>query len=295
MIVISTPTGTIGAAVAESLRAAGAPLRLIVRDPSRLPESLREYADVVVGSHADPTVLDTALIGATAAFVLVPPDFAAPDVRAHYLGFARPVAQAVRAHGVPRLVAVSSLGRGFAGPAGLLSAAWAMDEVLESSGAAYRSLQAAFFMENLLHQVELIRDQGMFVLPADPDAPLAAVATGDIARAAVELLADRTWSGQRGVPVREPVDHTPRQMAQIMSESLGRPVTCHQATLADYRARYASFGASAATLDAMVEMAEAQAAGVYPPAGAAGAGTTFRQWCESVLAPAVLDPARRNL
>ncbi|MEU1755640.1 hypothetical protein ABZ436_23685 [Micromonospora matsumotoense] len=40
-------------------------------------------------------------------------------------------------------------------------------------------------------------------------------------------------------------------------------------------------------LDGIVEMAEAQVAGVYPPARAGGVGTTFRQWCASVLAPAV--------
>ena len=287
MIVITTPTGTIGAAVAESLHAAGAPLRLIARDPSRLPETLRQQAEVVTGSHADPAVLEAALPGADALFMLVPPNFTAPDVTGHYLGFARPVADAVRAHGVARVVAVSSLGRGFSGPAGLLSAAWAMDDMLESSGAAYRSLQPPFFMENLLHQAELIRSKGTFVLAADPDTPLAAVATGDIARTAAGLLADPSWSGQQGVPIRQPADHTPREMAQIMSETLGQPVSYHQATLADYRAEHASHGASPAIADAMVEMAEAQAAGVYPPAGADGVGTTYREWCGSVLRPAV--------
>jgi uncharacterized protein YbjT (DUF2867 family) len=292
MIVITTPTGTIGAAVAGHLRTAGAPLRLIARDPSRLPEALRGHADVVAGSHADPAVLDAALAGADALFVLVPPDPRAPDVTGHYLGFARPIADAVRVHGVPRIVAVSSLGRGFAGPAGLLSAAWAMDEVLESSGAAYRSLQPPFFMENLLHQAEAIRDRGTFVLTAEPDEPLAAVASADIARRAAELLADPAWGGRQDVPVRAPVDHTPREMAQIMSETLGLPVAYQRATLADYRARYASFGASPAVVDAMAEMAEAQAAGVYPPASAGGAGTSFRDWCGSVLAPAVARPRR---
>ncbi|MEV4119686.1 NAD(P)H-binding protein [Micromonospora sp. NPDC049645] len=292
MIVITTPTGTIGAAVAESLRTAGASLRLVARDPSRLPATLCEHADVVTGSHADPAVLDTALTGAKALFVLVPPNFTTSDVTEHYLSFARPVAEAVRAHGVPRVVAVSSLGRGFTGPAGMLSAAWAMDEVLESSGAAYRSLQPAFFTENLLHQVEPIRDQGIFALTADPDAPLVAVATADIARTAAGLLADPTWNGKEDVPVRAPVDHTPREMAQIISETLGQPVAYHQVTLTDYRTRYESSGASPAVVDAMVEMAEAQAAGVYPPASVRGDGTTFREWCESVLKPAVRPTPR---
>jgi uncharacterized protein YbjT (DUF2867 family) len=287
VIVITTPTGTIGAAVAESLRAAGAALRLIARDPSRLPDALREQAEVIPGSHADPAVLETALSGADALFVLVPPDFRAPDVTEHYLGFANPVADAVRAHGVRRLVAVSSLGRGFAGPAGLLSAAWKMDEVLESSGAAYRSLQPPFFMENLLHQVDLIRAQGTFVLTTDPDTPLATVATADIAGKAAELLADPTWTGQKDVPVRAPADHTPRELAQIMSETLRRPVTYHRISLADLGAQYAASGASSAIVDAAVEMAQAQAAGVYPPTSEGGAGTTFRQWCTSVLTPAV--------
>lgn len=292
MIVITTPTGTIGGAVAESLLAANLPLRVIARDPSRLPDALRAGAEVVTGSHADPAVLDAALTGADALFVLVPPNFQAPDVTEYYLGFARPIAAAVRAHGVGRLVAVSSLGRGFAEPAGLLSSAWALDEVLESSGAAYRSLQPPFFMENLLHQVELIRDQGMFVLAADPDVPMATVATADIARTAADLLADATWSGQQDVLVRAPADHTPRELAQIMSDVLGRPVVYHQASYADYRAQYESYGASPAIVEAVVEMAQAQEAGVYPPVTEADAGgTTFRDWCASVLAPAVVASA----
>ncbi|UOE45839.1 NmrA family NAD(P)-binding protein [Agromyces larvae] len=285
MIVITTPTGTIGASVAESLYADELPLRVIARDPSALAQTLRSDADVIAGSHSDPIVLDAALSGADAVFVLVPPDLAAVDVAEHYLGFARPIARAVRDHGVPRVVAVSSLGRGFAGPAGMLSAAWAMDEVLESSGAAYRSLQPAFFMENLLHQASLIREQGVFVLPAEPDRPLAAAATADIARTAAGLLADPTWTGQDGVPVREPVDHTPNEMAQIMSDTLGRTIRFRQTSLDEYGAQYAAFGASPASITGMIEMAEAQAAGVYPSVAPGGIGTGFAEWCELVLRP----------
>jgi uncharacterized protein YbjT (DUF2867 family) len=142
-------------------------------------------------------------------------------------------------------------------------------------------------MENLLHQTALIRNNGTFVLAADPDAPLAAVATADVARAAAGLLADPTWRGQQGVPVRAPADRTPREMAAIIAETIGRPVAYHQATLEEYRAQYVSSGASPAVADAMVEMAEAQAAGVYPPAAEDVPGTSFREWCETVLRPAL--------
>ncbi|HEX2902262.1 MAG TPA: hypothetical protein VHO01_02290, partial [Jatrophihabitans sp.] len=87
---------------------------------------------------------------------------------------------------------------------------------------------------------------------------------------------------------------TPRELAQIMTEVLGRPVRYEQASMADYRAQYAAHGASPAVVHAMVEMAEAQLAGVYPPAHGAGSGSSFEQWCATVLAPALgLSPELR--
>ncbi len=168
-----------------------------------------------------------------------------------------------------------------------------MDEVLESSGAAYRSLQPPFFMENLLHQVELIRDQGMFVLAADPDAPL-------------RCGGHRRHRPHRRRAPRRPVLERPGRTSPSASlsttlharwhrscprRSAGRSPTT-RSTLADYRAQYASLGASPAIVDGMVEMAQAQAAGVYPPASGEGVGTTFRDWCESVLAPAAARHAQ---
>ncbi len=66
---------------------------------------------------------------------------------------------------------------------------------------------------------------------------------------------------------------------------LERPVAYLWVTLADYRAQYASHGASPAIVDGMAEVAEAQAAGVYPPADACGAGT-FHDWCAPAAAHA---------
>ncbi|TWE10412.1 NAD(P)H-binding protein [Rudaeicoccus suwonensis] len=262
-------------------------MRLIARDPSRPPDSVRDNADAIAGSHADSTVLDTALVGADALFVLIPPNFRAPDATDHYLAFAQPIAAAVQKHGVDRVVAVSSLGRGYTGPSGLLGSAWRMDSVLESSGAAYRSLQPPFFMENLLHQTQSIRDHGILELPAEPGAPFATVATADIARVAAGLLADRSWTGDAGVLVRAPQDHTPAELAQIISDAVHGPVSYRQTSMADYRDQLASFGASQAMAQAMVEMAEAQADGVYPPADGTGGGTTFTEWVDAVLAPAI--------
>lgn len=76
MIVITAPTGNIGrhllSRLLEAAPAAGEELRVIVRDPARLPDAARGLVEVITGSHADTEVLDLAFEGADAVFWLVP-------------------------------------------------------------------------------------------------------------------------------------------------------------------------------------------------------------------------------
>ena len=235
MITITTPTGQIGRQVLDGL-AALAPaeaLRVIVRDPSKLPDAVREHVDVVVGSHADPDVVDRAFAGTDAVFWVVPPDVRAASLTEAYSGFTRAAARAFATHGVGHVVGVSALGRGtaVADHAGLVTASLAMDDLIASSGAAYRALANPSFMDNLLRQVDSIRNRGVFT-----DTPAAArraplVATRDIAAAAVRLLLDRSWTGVGSVALLGPDDISQDEMARVMSEVLGMPVRYERQSL----------------------------------------------------------------
>ena len=289
MLVVTTPTGDIGHQLAGQLLDAGEALRVIVRDPARLVPWVRESAEAIPGSHDDPAVVGRAFAGADAVFWLVPPDPRVADVTDYYLDFTRPACAAITEAGVPRVVAVSTLGRGIVKNGGPLSAALAMDELIESTGVGYRSLNMPFFMENFLRQLAPIRDQGVFFLPRTADRPLATVATRDIAAVAARLLTDRDWTGQEDVPVAGPDDLSPNQMAAVMSEVLGRPVSAQQVPLERYRASMLERGMSEGWAQEMVDMAEAQnTQGVYDlPPGTPRTPTSFRQWCQEVLKPAV--------
>jgi len=296
MTVVTTPTGNVGSRTAQALLESGQDVRVVARDPSRLSEAVREGAEVVVGGHGDAGVLERAFAGADDVFWLVPPLFTTPDVVGYYTDFARAAAGAITACGVRRVVAVTSLGRRWAQErevdAGNLSAAFAMDEVLEATGVAYRGLSMPFFMDNLLSQVPAITGAGIISLPNTADRPLATVATADIATAATALLLDRTWSGQEAVPVVGPDDLSPAAMTQVVAEVLHRPLTFAPSALEDYEATMTGYGASQGFAHALVEMTAAQNAGIYDAEAAAarvaGAGaTSFRRWCQEVLAPAV--------
>src|SRR5580700_6223846 len=223
MIVITTPTGQIGSQVLGNLLDSGEELRVIVRDPAQLPAGVRKGLDIVAGSHGDAAVVDKAFSGADAVFWLVPPDPRATSVEAAYVGFTRPAAEAFKRHGVGRVVAVTALGRGtpWASRAGYVTGSLAMDDLIASTGVAYRALTNPSFMDNTIRQVPSIRDQGMFFSPIAGGRKLPTVATRDIAAAAARLLLDAGWTGFGEVPLLGPEDLSFNDMAEIMSEVLG--------------------------------------------------------------------------
>ena len=101
MIVVTAPTGLIGHQVLDNLLGSGEPVRVIVRDPSRLPAQTRERVEVVQGSHGDVGVVNRAFAGADAVFWLVPPDPHADSVEAAYVDFTRPACDAFKTPGGP--------------------------------------------------------------------------------------------------------------------------------------------------------------------------------------------------
>lgn len=291
MIVVTTPTGNVGSQLlARLLDADTEPLRVIARDPSRLPDAVHEQAQVIVGSHDDPAVLDQALDGAQGLFWLVPPVMRASSAPELYLSFARPAAAAIHRHHVAHVVGISSAGWDFPDRAGLLSAAHTMDVELESCGAAYRSLGMGFYMENLLRPLPRMISDGILSLPLRPDRPLTSVATQDIAALAAGLLLDRSWQGTDHIPVFGD-NPTPNEMAATISDVLGTQVTFEQANLEQQTTSMIQRGVPEGMAHDFTAMYRAQQNGIYDEdwSRATPTPTSFRTWCETVLAPAARD------
>jgi uncharacterized protein YbjT (DUF2867 family) len=299
MIVITTPAGHIGRQVLADLLDSGEPLRLVARDLSGIPADTRRRVEVIEGSHGDPAVADRAFDGADAVFWLTPPDPRAESVEAAYVGFTRPAAEAFGKRGVKRVVGVSALGRGtpWAAQAGYATASLAMDDQIARAGVAYRALTNPSFMDNIASQAGAIKNQGMFFSPIAGDRKLPAVATRDIAAAASRLLLDDSWSSSGEVPLLGPEDLSFNDMAEIISEVLGKEVRFRQITFDAYKDRFVGFGMSDAMAQGMTDMAWAKNEGLdngVQRTPENSTPTSFRQWCEEVLKPAVFDKAEAS-
>ena len=292
MLVITAPTSNIGSRLVSDLLERGAELRLVARDPSKLASDVRDRVEIVTGSHGDAEVIDRACEGADGVFWLTPNISDAPSIEASFVDFARPATDAFARHGVKRVVGVSALGRGtpMADHAGVVTASLEMDDLIAASGVAYRAVVNPSFMDNLLNQVEAIREQGKFFMTIEPDLRAPTVATRDIAAVAAELLLDDSWEGSGEVACLGPEDLSPSEMAEIISEVLGTAVTYQRIPREAFKERMVGFGMSDAMAQGLVDMFDAKNAGMdnaVQRTPESATPTSFRTWCEEVLRPAL--------
>lgn len=112
-VLITGATGFVGGRLIGQLLAAGRRVRVLVRDPRRLPDGSRRRVEIVEGDLRDPAAVDRAVEGARTVLHLAAVARAwAPDPaiyqEVNVAGVARLLEAAAR-HGVARLVHVSTI------------------------------------------------------------------------------------------------------------------------------------------------------------------------------------------
>jgi uncharacterized protein YbjT (DUF2867 family) len=290
MIVVTTPTGNIGSQVLAGLLEGPEPVRVVTRDPSRLPGEIRSRVEIVEGSHSRRDVVERAFRDADSLFWLVASDPKAESAEASYVDFARPACKVLKHSSIRHVVGISALGRGWPKDAGYVTATLKMDDMIAATGVHYRALTCASLMENVLRQGALMRDHGVYYWPTPADLKEPTCATRDVAAMAVKLLQDRRWTGFAEVPMLGPEDLSGEEMMAIVSDVLGRTVKYHEVTTDDLKSTMLKHGASEAMAQAMANMSIAKNEGLDHMVARTDPSlnpTTFRQWCEMVLKPAV--------
>src|SRR5688572_26035438 len=103
MIVVTAATGNIGTALVQNLLARGKKVRAVARNGEKLKALQAKGAEAFPADVADAAALAKAFAGADAVFTLIPPNYAAPDVRAFQNKVADAYGSALRAAGVKRV------------------------------------------------------------------------------------------------------------------------------------------------------------------------------------------------
>ena len=110
MFAIAGVTGNTGSVVAETLLAAKAPIRVIVRDAAKGAAWKARGAEVAIADLGDVAALTAAFAGVQGAYVLLPPRPTSTAPLADNHAVADAIAAAVAAAKVPHVVLLSSVG-----------------------------------------------------------------------------------------------------------------------------------------------------------------------------------------
>jgi uncharacterized protein YbjT (DUF2867 family) len=216
MIVVSGITGQTGAATARHLLAAGAS----VTGLTRRPDAALDGVGLATVDLADTPALTAVLQGAKAFYVLLPPQWGAPDMFAAVEPIVRSVVTAIEAADVPRVVVLSSIAAQVPDGTGPIRSVRALEGALATRpGVTF--LRPSYFLQNLGSLLEAIH-AGQLPTYWDPAMSMPVIDTEDIgAVAAEQLLAE---DGPRVLQVTGPRDVAFAEVAQTFGQVLDRAV-----------------------------------------------------------------------
>lgn len=154
VIAVTGATGDVGGQTVERLRAAGAPVRAIVRRPDQVDAFAARGIEARLADLGDPAALTDALAGVDQLFLVT----AATPRQA---GHGRTAVDAARSAGVRAIVHLSGGDAAEHSPMPWAAAIWQVDRAVRASGLEWTILHPSGFMTNLVSSAPVIR-RGVF-------------------------------------------------------------------------------------------------------------------------------------
>jgi uncharacterized protein YbjT (DUF2867 family) len=221
MITVLGASGNTGGRVVRRLREAGETVRAVGRDAARLADAVAHGAEPHAADITDRATLTAALGGADAAYVLMPLDVTRPGYRAQQEQVGTAIATALADAGVPRVVALSSLGAEQERGTGFLETLHEQEQRLAALDTQVLFLRPGLFFESFLPSLDAVLATGVHHDTVDPELALPMVATADVGDAAAAALRDPDAAGVR--ELLGPEDLTVPDAVARLGAVLGRP------------------------------------------------------------------------
>ncbi len=222
MIVITGATGNIGSKITTKLLKQGKKVRVIGRDARRLQTFVDQGAEAYVGDLTDTQFLTNAFTGTTAVFCMIPPNMTARNINEYQTTIGKSIATAVKKAGVTHVVNLSSIGAHLTTNAGIVQGLHDQEERLnEIRNLNVVHLRPAFFMENLLSTIEMIKSENMIGTPMDGAMRFPTIATQDVANVACEYLTKPTFKGHTVRNLLGQRDVNYNEIVRILGQAIG--------------------------------------------------------------------------
>ncbi len=287
---VTGATGNIGGKLTRQLLKEGHAVRAIARGDEKLRALAAEGAEIHLGSVGDAAFLKRVFEGVDGVFAMIPPDYAAKDMRAGQRAVADAEVEAVRAAGVKRVVALSSFGAHLEMGTGPIAGLHYFEQRLgELPGVDVVFLRAGFFMENLLQNIPLIRSAGINGSPLAADVAEPMIATQEIAAAAAAHLTQGDFQDKSVHYLLGARDVRFDEATRTLGSAIGKPDLPYvQFSYDDARKAILAAGISESVADGFIEMYRAGNEGHLRPTQSRSphntTPTTLEQWSDTFAA-----------
>jgi uncharacterized protein YbjT (DUF2867 family) len=239
--------------------------------------------------------LTKALSGVKAVYAMIPPNIAAPDVRAYAESVSSALHAAIEKNGIRYAVVLSSIGADKSSGTGPVAGLHNLEKKLEGiSGLNALFLRAGYFMENLLPQAGIIKAMGGMGGPLREDLPVPMIATRDIGAFAAEALLKLHFAGKSARELQGSRDVTYAEVAKIVGAAIDKPSLAYRLVpAAQLKPALMQMGMSSSMADLLLEMSDALNSGHMKAIEARSPATTTPTTLETFVAE-VFVPAYRG-
>ncbi|WP_188467308.1 NAD(P)H-binding protein [Marivirga lumbricoides] len=223
-IVILGATGTVGSKISEILLNEGHQVTVMARHTEKLEKFKNMGAEVISGDVTDVKTLTNAFKNADSAFLILPDNPKAENTRAYQRQVTSNYIQAIEKSGIKYIVNMSSLGSHMHEGNGMMGGTGEQEvrlNQLENVNVVH--IRSAYFMENWLRIIGLVKAKGIAGTAADGDTAIPMVATQDVAKVAAAHLSNLDFTGKSVHAVMGPRDYTYKEFTNIIGQTIGKP------------------------------------------------------------------------
>ncbi len=245
-------------------------------------------AEAFAGDVSDAAALTKAFSGARAAYLMLPPITSREDQERE----SDAIAQAVTESGLRYAGHLSSYGAHVPEGTGPVTGLHSSEQKLNAiSGLNALHLRAAYFMENNLAAISMIREMGIFGHALLPDLKLPMMATRDVGNYAAQRLLDLDFSGKQTRELLGEWDLSMTEATAVIARGIGKPDLRYvQFPYDQVQQALEQMGMTPKKAAVYVEMFKAINTGVLVPQEPRSrentAPTSFETFVQDVFAPA---------
>jgi uncharacterized protein YbjT (DUF2867 family) len=267
MYTIIGAAGNIGAVIARALLDRGEKVRVVGRHAAKLHPFVEKGAEPFIGDVTDAAVMTRALNGARAAFLMIPPGTTSPNYRADQERTSDALSTAAKNAGLQYAVNLSSTGAQVPAGTGPILGLHNSEQKLNAvEKLNVLHLRPAYFFENHLAGIAMIRMMGIFGGALKPDMKIPMIATKDIGAYAADRLLKLDFNGKQTQDLLGQRDLSMNEVAAVLGKALHKTNLLYaQFPYDQVQKVLVQMGTPAKTAESLIEMFRAFNDGIVLP------------------------------